>query len=308
MIYRTSRGNFGDDLNDWLWPLLAPELCEAGNPNIFLGIGTIISTSIPADKIKVVFGSGIGTQRPPDVSQGWHFYAVRGPLTAARLGLPEKLALTDPAILVRSLVPNSPAKKHRSAFMPHYQSFGEADWVRLCADVGIHLIDPRAPVETILAEIQSTDLLLTEAMHGAIVADALRVPWIPVRLYGHFLDFKWKDWTQSMHLPLQVRDVPPIFERKLMSPAGAAQTFKKSLATMRLGKSKWRKLPLRATTSSQKKRSLEMLRQLAANETPHLSSDRSSRELEERLLVRLAALRTDWKRGKFEPCPKKPTV
>jgi succinoglycan biosynthesis protein ExoV len=305
MIYRTSRGNFGDDLNDWLWPLLAPELCEPGNPNIFLGIGTIISTSIPADKTKVVFGSGIGTQRPPDVRRRWHFYAVRGPLTAARLGLPEELAITDPAILVRSLRRDSIPKKYPSAFMPHYQSFGQANWSLLCQEAGIHLIDPREPVETVLDQIQSSELLLAEAMHGAIVADAFRVPWIPIRLYGHFLDFKWNDWTQSIQTPLNIRDVPPIFERKLMSPSGATQTFKKGMAAIRLGKSKWRKLPLWATSSAQKKRSLELLKSFSLNERPHLSAARRSGELEEMLMIALTSLRSDWQRGIFEPCPVK---
>ena len=38
-------------------------------------------------------------------------------------------------------------------------------------------------------------------MHGAIVADTLRVPWIPVRTNPKILPFKWLDWCQSVKLP-----------------------------------------------------------------------------------------------------------
>ena len=37
-------------------------------------------------------------------------------------------------------------------------------------------------------------------MHGAIAADALRVPWIPVITNAGIPAFKWSDWCQSMEL------------------------------------------------------------------------------------------------------------
>ena len=41
---------------------------------------------------------------------------------------------------------------------------------------------------------------MTEALHGAIVADALRVPWIAVKLFDHIIEFKWRDWCRSLGL------------------------------------------------------------------------------------------------------------
>src|ERR1019366_6854573 len=47
----------------------------------------------------------------------------------------------------------------------------------------------------------SAKLVVAEAMHGAIVADTLRIPWIAVECSPEILPFKWVDWCQSMDLP-----------------------------------------------------------------------------------------------------------
>ena len=40
-------------------------------------------------------------------------------------------------------------------------------------------------------------------MHAAIVADTLRVPWVPLMTSSDINSFKWLDWTQSMRVPYQ---------------------------------------------------------------------------------------------------------
>ena len=43
-----------------------------------------------------------------------------------------------------------------------------------------------------------------------IVADALRVPWIPLVTSPRILSFKWQDWCQSIELTYQPQFVPPL--------------------------------------------------------------------------------------------------
>src|SRR3569623_1144475 len=50
---------------------------------------------------------------------------------------------------------------------------------------------------------------MTEAIHGAIVADTLRVPWIPVACSPEVAPFKWIDWTQSLGLDYRPIRLPP---------------------------------------------------------------------------------------------------
>jgi succinoglycan biosynthesis protein ExoV len=50
--------------------------------------------------------------------------------------------------------------------------------------------------------------VLTEAMHGAIVADTLRVPFVPLVSSREISSFKWMDWTLSMDLPYRPIRLP----------------------------------------------------------------------------------------------------
>jgi succinoglycan biosynthesis protein ExoV len=300
MLYYFRNGNFGDELNPWLWKQLCPEVTEQRKDRLFLGIGTILSRSVPAEPIKVVFGSGASGVGQPSVVDGrWRVFCVRGPLTARKLNLDAKLALTDGAILVRRVRPPDQKKKYPVSIMLHHQSMDEADWKELASRVGIHCIDPCGKVEQVLAEMMQTELLLTEAMHGAIVADALRVPWIPVRLYPRFNEFKWQDWSQSVQLPLDVPAVPPVYQRSFFSQRGLRDSGKRLLATAGVGKAKWRHLSLRPSYEREIKSTLNQLKQLARQKQPCLSDDGLLRSLEERAFEKLNAIREAWRGAEF---------
>lgn len=220
-------GNFGDDLNTYLWPRLLPDAFkgtvrfwpleattvdhEDPDGTLFVGIGTLIHDKVPAQGRKVVFGSGCDGARLPELDGQWDIQCVRGPLTAAALGLDETLAITDPAILVRLLPPPASGPLHRTAFMPHWCQAQSGVWQKICNAVDIHFIDPRWPPFRVLQAIAETGTLITEALHGAIVADALRVPWIPVSSKHHIQDFKWRDWCGSIGLRYQPVGIPAIW-------------------------------------------------------------------------------------------------
>jgi succinoglycan biosynthesis protein ExoV len=65
----------------------------------------------------------------------------------------------------------------------------------------------------VLDALQRTDVLLAEAMHGAIVADALRIPWVPVRTRKKIKQFKWDDWCGSLGLEYQPQDLPTLWPK-----------------------------------------------------------------------------------------------
>ena len=88
---KTPLGNFGDDLNTWLWPtLLGDSFFNSDEDSLFLGVGTILNKKIPKEPEKIVLGTGTGYQRPPKVDGKFSIYSVRGPLTARALNIPSR--------------------------------------------------------------------------------------------------------------------------------------------------------------------------------------------------------------------------
>jgi succinoglycan biosynthesis protein ExoV len=86
--------------------------------------------------------------------------------------------------------------------MPHWESAIEGNWANAVHAAGLHYIDPCGEVERVLEDILRSDLLVAEAMHGAIVADALRVPWVPARPLQRAHRWKWHDWASALDLDL----------------------------------------------------------------------------------------------------------
>jgi succinoglycan biosynthesis protein ExoV len=212
--------NFGDDLNEWLWPQLIPDLLDDDEGVTLVGIGTLLNETIhqhlsPTCRRVVVFSSGVGYgSSTPSVDERWMIYCLRGPLSARALGVPERLALTDGAMLVRCRYSGLASKKHRFSYMPHalHAQAAAGGWETLCHEIGFGYVDARWPVEDVLNVISSTEVLVTEAMHGAIVADALRIPWIAAYSTNRILAFKWQDWCMSVGVAYQPKSIHPLWE------------------------------------------------------------------------------------------------
>ena len=200
--------NFGDDLNPWLWNKLIPKFFNSEADDIFIGIGTLINdqlkNKIDDSKQKIVFGTGVGYGRGgiPEIDNSWNIYCLRGPLSARALNVSEQKAITDGALLVKNVYSVNSPKIYKYSFIPHIKSAvsGSEQWKKICNNNNIFYIDPRNNVDYVLKSINKSEIVLTEAMHGAIIADALRVPWIPIQTSKNILKFKWQDWCLSLNL------------------------------------------------------------------------------------------------------------
>lgn len=198
--------NFGDELNQWLWDRLLPGVFDDPNSTseaVFVGFGTLLNENLPKFKQTIVFGTGHGFGDPPQVDNTWKIYCVRGPLTAEALGLPFDLGIADPAILINRLYHFERfSKAHKVSFIPYAWEMQSSPktFQNLCQRLGYFCIDPRWPVEKVMEEISRSKLVVSAAMHGAIAADALRVPWISLKSNAGIPDFKWTDFCQSLNL------------------------------------------------------------------------------------------------------------
>ncbi len=210
---KNGKTNFGDELNVWLWHKLLPDILDNDESTAFIGIGTLLNdvlvSKTPQAQRRIIFSSGVGYGKTNQFSldDSCKVYCVRGPLSARRLELDEALGIVDGAVLTKKLIKsNLRKKKTRFSFMPHLTTM-RREVKDVCQELGYDYILPTLPVENVFQRIAETEILLTEAMHGAIVADALRVPWIPIVTHRSINQFKWTDWCSSVGIEYQPEHV-----------------------------------------------------------------------------------------------------
>lgn len=216
-FFRGAAPNFGDELNPWMWPKLLPDFFDEVLDPLFLGIGSILFDYHPADPLKIVMGSGYGGYTPPPEIDGkWRIFFVRGPRTASTLRLDPSKAIADSALYLRTMNIARPPKRYRASFMPHWESLSVGQWPKVANHAGLHFIDPRWEVPEVLDHILASEMIVTEAMHGAIVADALRVPFIALHPQQPSHHFKWIDWSEALDIKLRFNPLEPsTFQERL---------------------------------------------------------------------------------------------
>ncbi|MEM1290335.1 MAG: polysaccharide pyruvyl transferase family protein [Cyanobacteria bacterium P01_H01_bin.162] len=283
--YKPTQGfvNFGDDLNPWLWSKLLPGIIDNNESQSFVGIGTLINDHIVRrtsnSEHRIVFGTGVGYGKSiPKLDSSFHIYCLRGPLSAKALGVSSSLAIVDGAFLARQVYQYGKGKKYNYSYMPHFELLGKS-WKMVCEELGFGYIDPRDSVENVLDKIDETEILLAEAMHGSILADAFRIPWIPIVTTSNILPFKWQDWCNSIGLEYQPNNISRLHDvgdkRDLLSPLREARGW----------------LRRRDAAASLKK--------IATTVKPYLSTDKVAEGLTEQLSERLDCFRADYAAGKF---------
>ncbi len=305
----TKLGNFGDDLNPWMFPQLMPKAFEDPNDRIaFLGIGTILDQkrvereNLGANKANIVFSSGAGFGAKPQLNSSWHVYCVRGHHTARQLGVGEDKVIADGAYLLRTLINfKNTEKKYKLAFIPHHRSEDYTDWSKICEQSGVQFISMRQPVEQVLQQMLEAETIITEAMHGAIVADALRIPWIPVSYSPKFMVEKWLDFSGALNLDLNVNALPFYVHTPLSVSQSIEHSLKRGVSKIGLGPMKWRRLPnaYRKANQAQIDELCERLLSVANHHQVHQSSDTVVERITQQLSEKLDLVCSDYVKGKF---------
>jgi succinoglycan biosynthesis protein ExoV len=222
VYYRDPIGNFGDDLNALIWEKLLPAHVFGAERTLLMGIGSIFNEHLAplsrtSGKRVFVIGSGAGYGPLPPAWETWNILGVRGPLTAELIGRPD-LAMTDSAALLASLpaFASTGPRGDSILLMPHHHSISRGNWQQVAVQAGMTFVDPRWSVPKIMEHFSQARLVITEAMHGAIVADTLRVPWLPIVISPDALPFKWIDWASSLELK---------YDPVRISPSSAWESF-----------------------------------------------------------------------------------
>ena len=278
---RTKTYNFGDDLNPWLWhKLLGEELLSRDDGIYLVGIGTLLTSKrlevqLMEAKEVIIFSSGTWDDCAPALPENCKVYGVRGPRTAERLGLSKDKVIGDGAYLLRKVTLPDAKPTDDIGFMPHHRSEQYIDWQAICDQLDIKFISAIQPVDECLAQLRSCRRLITEAMHGAIVADAMRVPWTPVKFSPLFREDKWYDFAESMQLTLEFFPLPFINQRSMPLLKMVEVGGKKLISQAFNIKPKWQRLIFSGFGKSPESTStlIESLKEVILLNKTYLSSD-----------------------------------
>lgn len=220
--FKASTGNVGDDFSEWLFTrCLGSNLSEQADTLLF-GVGSILDQKFDnafsnADvKRRLVFGSGArsATTLPDIAKESWRIYCVRGPLTASALDLPAQKAVADPAILAPRLHPAIPETSGPIGIVPYFTA-SLPIWTQIAHRLGWTVISPHLGVEDFIDTLNRCSRVFCESMHGAIFADAYRIPWRPLSGTGANSEgpthaFKWTDWSSAMGIGFDSIKTPAI--------------------------------------------------------------------------------------------------
>jgi pyruvyltransferase len=195
--------NVGDELSalivelvgkrDVVWA--SPEECEMA------AIGSIAEVILEARRNSpiVTWGSGFIGDGPTLRHTRLAVAALRGPSSAARLGLDGEVPLGDPGLLASLLLRRRPATRRAIGIVPHYADL-DLPIIEAWASTPSAVISPRLPAMEFLEAVASCELILSSSLHGLIVADSLGVAnhWTRLsgRLTGH--SFKFRDYLRCL--------------------------------------------------------------------------------------------------------------
>lgn len=188
--------NFGDDLNPLLYEGLSGtrlRLATDRHAPHFLGMGSILAQ---ATESSIVLGAGL--IKPATVKQPLKVVSVRGELTRQHLGITDDLPLGDPMVLVSRLM--SPDRGDDIGFIPHVS---ELPAIRERVPANVRLIDVRRQPDEVVREIGRCGIVLSQSLHGLIVADAFEIPniWIAPSKKMVGGEFKFFDYFSTIDAP-----------------------------------------------------------------------------------------------------------
>ncbi|RWO85102.1 MAG: polysaccharide pyruvyl transferase family protein [Mesorhizobium sp.] len=144
-----------------------------------------------------VWGSGfMSSTGLPVWPQKLAFHAVRGPLSAEKLGQPG-LATGDPALLLPRIWPKPATTSNAVAVVPHFVT-NRHFRAKYASSLPRHwkIVDLLDDPKKITHAIAESDMVISNSLHGLIVADAYGVPSVRMegdrRIKGD--GFKYRDY------------------------------------------------------------------------------------------------------------------
>lgn len=206
--------NWGDDLNSFLFEYATglkvinipfSKMFNKGFSNVYSLIGSILNF-YSLDK-KVVYGTGIMNPKGPVRGMPEQIISVRGPKTREVLlergiSCPEKYG--DPVLLLPCLYKVKGQKHNKPVIIPNMGTFDEDITLieKLAEKLDAKILDLRNynkwtdPID----EICGASFVISESLHGLIVAETYNIPsvWVDFISHPDYWNFKYEDFYGSI--------------------------------------------------------------------------------------------------------------
>jgi pyruvyltransferase len=189
--------NFGDDINPAFYGLLSGvtvRLQTARDRPHFLGMGSILEKATAGS---VVLGSGFLRRPEAPFPVSARFVAVRGRLSREHIRAEGPVLLGDPMVLLDRVFEPSGGKTHAMGIVPHV---AEVSALRRLSPEGVKVIDPADAPWKVIDAIASCERVMSQSLHGLIVADALGIPnlWLAPAASMVGGEFKFLDYFSTL--------------------------------------------------------------------------------------------------------------
>lgn len=171
-----------------------------------------------------IWGAGLLRAVPRDFLDNVQVALLRGPVTAAILGI-KTGRFGDPGLLTPMILGDLPERHDRIGLVLHHSQLDDPALAALVAgEPALQLIDVRDDALEVCRQIASCAHVIASSLHGLVVADACGVAstWLDPGVQSHL---KYHDYAASigraMITPLDFGDVPA-YVRDLKDDSGLA--------------------------------------------------------------------------------------
>lgn len=218
LYWHIGQPNFGDDINPQLFERISGQRMrlETGQqkPHL-LGMGSILNRSTANS-----FILGSGMLSPLACTKYAEVFAVRGQKSRDTLGLSSNTPLGDPMVTIGLFIERNP--KYELGIVPHVTEFAS---IRSAMGKQAKIIDPAASPMSVVKAISECKLILSQSLHGLIVADALGIPNVWIEPSSKMIggEFKFHDYFSTIDCPkeaVSVGDLPRALNLKGFATIG----------------------------------------------------------------------------------------
>lgn len=198
--------NFGDDINFSFLPCITNSehvlYKQSLKQKNFIMIGSIFIDKF-VDNFTEVWGSGM-LKRQELKNKPYKVHAVRGPITreiVLNSGIKCPEVYGDPALLIPYFYYPYVQKKYKFGIIPHHSHINDKNVNRFknkSKNIIVINFTSYNDWKTIIKQIVECEFIVSESLHGLIIAEAFKIPNIWVSFGNINQDIKYEDFFLSV--------------------------------------------------------------------------------------------------------------